>query len=138
MLCLLGETFVPPTLAPPPKRAGDCLLDNGADYTGDLAVSLGGHTCLQWSLPEVMKLSQGKDFLPDVSLVGNKCRNPDNDPEGPWCYVDRSGNVTVDYCDLRLCGNCHPGGTAGNRLQRANSGGGLSLMCLSVCRRGTD
>ncbi|XP_023248758.1 prothrombin-like, partial [Seriola lalandi dorsalis] len=44
-----------------------------------------------------------KEFIPEVSLQGNKCRNPDNDPEGPWCYVEVSGNVTVDYCDLHLC-----------------------------------
>lgn len=100
-----GEVFVPPTEAPKPIRTGVCLRNYGLDYTGDLAVTLGGHTCLQWSLPEVKALSQDKDFIPEVGLQGNKCRNPDNDFEGPWCYVEVSGNVTVDYCDLELCGN---------------------------------
>ncbi|XP_070814235.1 prothrombin [Chaetodon trifascialis] len=98
-----GEPFVPPTLAPEPVRSDDCLPNYGIDYTGDLAVTLGGHTCLQWSSPEAVALSQDKEFIPEVVLQGNKCRNPDNDPEGPWCFVDISGNLTVDYCDLELC-----------------------------------
>lgn len=66
---------------------------------------MGGHTCLQWSSKEAKALSKNKDFSLEVSLPGNKCRNPDKDPEGPWCYVMVSGNVTIDYCDLPLCGN---------------------------------
>lgn len=59
---------------------------------------------MQWSSSEAKALSQDKEFIPEVILQGNKCRNPDNDPEGPWCYVEISGNVTVDYCNLDLCG----------------------------------
>ncbi|XP_018522678.1 prothrombin [Lates calcarifer] len=98
-----GEVFVPPTLAPEPVQTGDCLPNYGIDYVGDLDVTLGGHTCLQWSSPRVTALSKDKEFIPEVILQGNKCRNPDNDPEGPWCYVEVSGNVTVDFCDLHLC-----------------------------------
>ncbi|XP_077462624.1 prothrombin [Stigmatopora argus] len=100
---ICGKSFVPPTEAPVPKEPSNCLTENGIDYAGDLSVTLGGHTCMAWSLPEVQKLSQGKEFLPEVSLDGNKCRNPDNDPEGPWCFVRVYENVTVDYCDLHLC-----------------------------------
>lgn len=99
-----GEPFVPPTLAPEPVKTGECLPSYGIDYTGDLAVTMGGHACLQWSSSVVKTLSQDKEFIPEVSLPGNKCRNPDNDPEGPWCYVMISGNVTIDYCDVELCG----------------------------------
>ncbi|XP_059183935.1 prothrombin [Centropristis striata] len=98
-----GEAFVPSTLAPEPNKTGDCMRKYGIDYVGDLAVTLGGHTCLQWSSPEAKALSVDKEFIPEVLLPGNKCRNPDNDPEGPWCYVAVDGNVTVDYCDLQLC-----------------------------------
>ena len=32
----------------------------------------------------------------------NYCRNPDNDPNGPWCYTtDR--NKRYDYCDIPTC-----------------------------------
>ncbi|XP_070711773.1 prothrombin [Pempheris klunzingeri] len=98
-----GEVFVPPTVAPKPIRTGACLPNYGIDYVGDLSVSLGGHACLLWASPVAVNLSRNKEFIPEVGLQGNKCRNPDYDPEGPWCYVEVSGNVTIDYCDLELC-----------------------------------
>ncbi|XP_049426364.1 prothrombin [Epinephelus fuscoguttatus] len=98
-----GEDFVPPTLAPEPIKTTECEPNHGINYIGDLAITLGGHTCLQWSSPEAKALSIDKEFIPEVTLPENKCRNPDNDPEGPWCYVEVAGNVTIDYCDLDLC-----------------------------------
>lgn len=98
-----GEVFVPTTLAPKRNTSTACFPNYGTDYTGDLAVTMGGHTCLQWSSPEVRALSKNKDITPE-SLPGNKCRNPDKDPEGPWCFVKIFDNVTIDYCDLELCG----------------------------------
>nr|XP_015813395.2 prothrombin [Nothobranchius furzeri] len=99
-----GEDFVPTTLAPERTRAATtCLTSYGVDYTGDKSETMNGHTCLSWSSPEVVALSKDKEFIPEVTLPGSKCRNPDNDPEGPWCFVDVSGNITVDYCDLELC-----------------------------------
>ncbi|XP_067295582.1 prothrombin [Pseudorasbora parva] len=104
-----GETVVspprPPTVKPEGRFAkSECLGGNGETYTGDLSVTLGGHTCLQWSAAEVQALIKGKEFLPQVQLVKNHCRNPDGDLEGPWCYVKEAGrNVTIDYCDLELC-----------------------------------
>ncbi|KAI9531621.1 hypothetical protein NQZ68_039327 [Dissostichus eleginoides] len=98
-----GEAFLPPTVAPEQIKTGVCLPNYGIDYIGDLSVTLGGHACMKWASPEAKKLSVDKEFIPEVLLDGNKCRNPDNDPEGPWCYVRVSGNVTVDYCDLDVC-----------------------------------
>uniref|UniRef100_A0A3Q1JG72 Prothrombin n=1 Tax=Anabas testudineus TaxID=64144 RepID=A0A3Q1JG72_ANATE len=98
-----GEVFVPSTVAPRQVQTRNCLPRYGVDYVGDLDVTLGGHTCLQWSSSKAVALSHNKEFIPEVTLKGNKCRNPDKDPEGPWCYVDISGNVTVDYCDVELC-----------------------------------
>lgn len=99
-----GEEFVPTTLAPETVKSGECLPNNGLDYTGNLDVTMGGHVCLPWYSPVVLKFSEDKEFIPEVTLPSNKCRNPDNDPEGPWCYVEVAGNVTMDYCDLELCG----------------------------------
>lgn len=106
LILIPGEIFVPPTLTPKHFKTvqSSCISNYGVDYIGDLDVSAGGHACLQWSSPEATALSQNKDFNPDISLPGNKCRNPDKDPEGPWCYVNASGKVIVDYCDLPLCG----------------------------------
>uniref|UniRef100_A0A672HTZ9 Prothrombin n=1 Tax=Salarias fasciatus TaxID=181472 RepID=A0A672HTZ9_SALFA len=98
-----GEDFVQPTEAPKPVKATECLQSYGIDYVGDLSVTTGGHTCLEWSSPAAKALSVDKEFIPEVTLPGNKCRNPDNDPEGPWCYVQVYGNITIDYCNLELC-----------------------------------
>lgn len=104
VLSLQGQAFVPTTVAPKPVQTRECLPRYGVDYSGDLSVTLQGDRCLQWSSPRVAALSRTKDFIPEVTLSGNKCRNPDRDPEGPWCYVDQAGNVTVGYCDVELCG----------------------------------
>ncbi|KAM9820242.1 prothrombin [Neosynchiropus ocellatus] len=98
-----GEDFVPPTVAPRQVKTTQCLPNHGLDYTGELSVTMAGHTCLQWSSTEATDLSRDKDFIPEVSLPKNYCRNPDNDPEGPWCYVSVGENITLDYCDLDLC-----------------------------------
>ncbi|TRY82384.1 hypothetical protein DNTS_002479 [Danionella cerebrum] len=104
-----GETVSslpkPPAVKPEERYVkSTCLTGNGEEYTGDLSVSLGGHSCLQWAAAEVQALSRKKEFLPQVQLVKNHCRNPDGDMEGPWCYVKEAGrNITIDYCDLELC-----------------------------------
>lgn len=91
-------------MATKPHKPILCLPNYGIEYNGDLSVTIGGHTCLPWSLPEVKTLSRDKEFIPEVQLQTNKCRNPDSDSEGPWCYVRIAGNITMDYCDLQLCG----------------------------------
>ncbi|XP_005169022.1 prothrombin isoform X1 [Danio rerio] len=104
-----GEAVVPPPKAPTAKPEqrhviSKCLPGNGETYTGELFVTLGLHTCLQWSSAEVQALIKKKELLPQVQLVKNHCRNPDGDMEGPWCYIKAaSGNITIDYCDLELC-----------------------------------
>lgn len=106
---LTGEPWVPPKV--PAAVDGkatytkkDCMANNGLDYTGDLSVTMNGQKCLPWASRKALALSKGKDFIPEVKLVWNHCRNPDGDMEGPWCYVDQHGNTTVDYCDLEMCG----------------------------------
>ncbi|XP_063044651.1 prothrombin [Engraulis encrasicolus] len=99
------------TQAPVPKKVeeavtytnkANCLPDAGKGYTGTQSVTVQGHTCLPWTSPKAVKLSKDKEFLKEVKLEGNYCRNPDGDPEGLWCYVDYP-NKTMDYCDLELC-----------------------------------
>ncbi|VDH97334.1 Hypothetical predicted protein [Mytilus galloprovincialis] len=33
----------------------------------------------------------------------NYCRNPDQEPEGPWCYTMDPG-IRFDFCDVQFCG----------------------------------
>ncbi|XP_064169644.1 prothrombin [Anguilla rostrata] len=104
---ICGQPFVPPPVPPTIDAKAtytkkDCLANNGMDYTGDLSVTMRGFKCLPWKSPTAVLLSAGKEFLPEVELVENHCRNPDGDLEGPWCFVDKP-NITMDYCDLELC-----------------------------------
>lgn len=92
----------PDKTADPPKTT-ECLPDHGKDYKGTLSVTMKGHTCLPWKSPKAIKRAAQMEFLPEVVLEQNYCRNPDNDTEGPWCFVDHP-NVTMEYCDLELCG----------------------------------
>uniref|UniRef100_A0ABZ3NPN7 Prothrombin n=1 Tax=Gadus morhua TaxID=8049 RepID=A0ABZ3NPN7_GADMO len=104
---ICGEAgYFPSTVAPRTAPPAECLTNQGLDYSGDVSVSLGGHACLDWASPRARARSVKMQFIPEVRLPGNKCRNPDDDPEGPWCFVEVYGNVSVDYCDLQLCGQC--------------------------------
>lgn len=85
----------------------NCLPNQGKDYKGTLSVTMRGFTCLPWASPKAVKKAVGKEFLPEVKLEANYCRNPDDDTEGPWCFVDYP-NVTMDYCELELCGKKMP------------------------------
>ncbi|XP_056444820.1 prothrombin [Gadus chalcogrammus] len=101
---ICGEAgYFPSTVAPRTAPPAECLTNQGLDYSGDVSVSLGGHACLDWASPRARARSVKMQFIPEVRLPGNKCRNPDDDPEGPWCFVEVYGNVSVDYCDLQLC-----------------------------------
>uniref|UniRef100_H2SPL7 Prothrombin n=1 Tax=Takifugu rubripes TaxID=31033 RepID=H2SPL7_TAKRU len=82
-----------------------CISGRGLNYAGNVNISKSGIQCQHWkhSFPHPI-MSQNKEFDPDINLLCNKCRNPDKDPEGPWCYVNASGKVIVDYCDLPVCG----------------------------------
>lgn len=109
-----GEKL-PPTVHPVQEKdvkdlyhQDNCLQGTGESYTGTLSVTFGGHTCLDWNLPKVKALSVGKGFNSEVILLKNYCRNPDGDMEGPWCYVNQAENITIDYCDLELCGEFSP------------------------------
>ncbi|XP_077178467.1 prothrombin isoform X2 [Paroedura picta] len=81
-----------------------CEADHGLGYTGTLSVTLSGAQCLPWASEKARQLSRGASFLPDVHLLENYCRNPDDDDEGVWCYIDHP-NTTFEYCDLHYCEN---------------------------------
>ncbi|XP_066491690.1 prothrombin [Tiliqua scincoides] len=79
-----------------------CEPNKGLGYTGTLSATISGAQCLPWVSEKAKQLSQGQTFLQDVNLVQNYCRNPDDDEEGVWCYVDHPNN-TFEYCDVRYC-----------------------------------
>ncbi|XP_042302896.1 prothrombin [Sceloporus undulatus] len=105
-LCGENRTTVPfsPRTSPPKKKQQQqpCVPDKGLQYTGSLPVTRSGARCLPWASEATRQLSHRRDFLPNVNLVENYCRNPDGDDEGVWCYV-ANPNVTHEYCDLDYC-----------------------------------
>ncbi|XP_028582560.2 prothrombin isoform X6 [Podarcis muralis] len=84
------------------KKQGPCVPNKGLQYTGTLSVTLSGAQCLPWASEQARAMSHGKPFHGNPNLVQNYCRNPDEDDEGVWCYINRP-NVTFDYCDLNYC-----------------------------------
>lgn len=86
-------------LSPP---SGECLLERGRLYQGNLAVTTLGSPCLAWDSLSTKTQSKYENFDPEVKLVQNFCRNPDRDEEGAWCFVaQRPG---FEYCSLNYCG----------------------------------
>uniref|UniRef100_A0A8C6XSW2 Prothrombin n=1 Tax=Naja naja TaxID=35670 RepID=A0A8C6XSW2_NAJNA len=102
-VCGENQTTVPfsPT-HPHLQQQQECEPEEGLSYRGTLSVTVSGDQCLPWASEKVRQLSYKKDFLEDVPLVENYCRNPDHDEEGVWCYIDHP-NMTYNYCNLNYC-----------------------------------
>ena len=60
---------------------------------GDQSVSETGKPCLNWN--EVQESSLFARFQKFSIPTHNKCRNPNKDGEGPWCYVKERSNIRV-------------------------------------------
>uniref|UniRef100_A0A8C5SCI2 Prothrombin n=1 Tax=Laticauda laticaudata TaxID=8630 RepID=A0A8C5SCI2_LATLA len=91
-----------PHLQEKTREQEECEPEEGLSYRGTLSVTVSGDQCLPWASEKVRQLSYKKDFLEEVPLVENYCRNPDHDEEGVWCYVDHP-NMTYNYCNLNYC-----------------------------------
>ena len=87
-------------LATGPKECKNSMM--GSDYVGDISITVSGKACQKWNLKSPHHHQQ-KNF-PDSSIMeaGNKCRNPDNWSEGPWCYTT-DVNVRWELCDIPMC-----------------------------------
>ncbi|XP_078540549.1 prothrombin isoform X2 [Lissotriton helveticus] len=95
----------PPATKDLPRSTGKqeaCVDYNGMLYSGTLAVTVSGLPCLPWQSKKALELSSTKKFTKDVKLVENYCRNPDEDQEGVWCFVDHP-EKTFEYCSLNYC-----------------------------------
>lgn len=95
-LCLL---LLCPQLRSTEPTTIDCFTQNGPPYNGTLNRTAAGEPCLPWSEFTHLHLrsSWNATVLKEQS---NYCRNPDDDPRGPWCMVTRAkyGTCGVPHC----------------------------------------
>ena len=72
------------------------LTASGREYHGDMSVTKNGFTCKSWA-EHCLFLSCLRDEEPPA----NYCRNPDDDPDGLWCFTNSTRGY--DYCDVPDC-----------------------------------
>ena len=81
------------------------LTQLGQEYTGSLAHTRTGLECQRWDAqsPHTHTRNDPAKF-PDATLqdAHNFCRNPDQEPGGPWCYTT-DPSERWQYCDLEMC-----------------------------------
>ncbi|XP_045647349.1 phosphoinositide-3-kinase-interacting protein 1 isoform X2 [Ursus americanus] len=80
--------------------SGGCFWDNGHLYRADQPSPAPGLRCLNW-LEAQSGLASALE-----SKAGNHsyCRNPDQDPRGPWCYVSsEAGDPEKRPCEDLRC-----------------------------------
>jgi len=85
----------------------DCTLsEDGYQYDGEVSMTISGRTCMVWSASDPWPAK----WLNTTNH--NFCRNPDQDPGGPWCYTT-DPNKKWEYCDVGTPANplCSDGAT---------------------------
>lgn len=72
----------------------------GVNFVGNLSETQTGSRCRRW---ETITGFTDDDF-PDLSVqkARNFCRNPNADPNGPWCHI-HSAKHKKDTCNILLC-----------------------------------
>lgn len=68
----------------------------GWEYASTTAVTVSNRKCQQWkdSSPH------GHSFTASLGDQGNYCRNPDREPNGPWCLTTDAAK-RWEYCDIQ-------------------------------------
>jgi len=72
------------------------------DYRGDKATTIGNLECQRWDAQEPQSHSRTRKNYPDDNLVENYCRNPDDEPNGSWCYTT-DADVRWQHCGVPTC-----------------------------------
>ncbi|CBY12640.1 unnamed protein product [Oikopleura dioica] len=68
------------------------------EYTGSVDFTVTGEKCMNWRSGS----THSPKHYPTQAGSSNFCRNPDNDPTGPWCYTT-DPNVRFGYCNVPFC-----------------------------------
>ena len=83
------------------STVSECYMDPlGRDYRGHVSKTNTGKRCQLWSAQSPHAHTRTPSEYPNAGLGRhNYCRNPDNQPSGPWCYT-MDANVRFEYCDV--------------------------------------
>ncbi|KAI7791795.1 hepatocyte growth factor a [Triplophysa rosa] len=80
----------------------ECIIGSGFNYKGRRSFTKTGITCQAWN----MSVPHEHNFKPArhkrFDLRQNFCRNPDNDPSGPWCFTELT-ETRHQECGLPQC-----------------------------------
>ena len=77
---------------------------NGYLYRGDLNDPQDGETCMDWAdIAQNYMDELSLDVTVDHGLVGNKCRNPSRDTEGPWCFTNLEPKDGLEKLSKSAC-----------------------------------
>jgi len=79
-----------------------CYEADGASYRGKKATTNSGRICQDWAKQSPHKHKRTPKNYPDSDLTSNYCRNPDGEPNGPWCYTTDE-NKRWEYCGIPKC-----------------------------------
>ncbi|KAL3288358.1 hypothetical protein HHI36_002806 [Cryptolaemus montrouzieri] len=113
----MNEDLINETCSIPLCSFSECRLTGpGMEYMGEHGKSVSDRKCLKWNKDRHKVERDGhlvrqnkfeKVYFPDLDLskAGKKCRNPDSDPGGPWCFVENEERNTVekDFCQIPMC-----------------------------------
>ncbi|CAG2199219.1 PLG [Mytilus edulis] len=84
---------------PPKPKGQQCIMNRkGANYGGNISKTRSGRTCQAWGV----QTPQKHKFSKKLADQKNYCRNPDNEPHGPWCYTT-DAKKRWEYCAIPYC-----------------------------------
>ncbi|KAM7393131.1 hypothetical protein PAMA_007992 [Pampus argenteus] len=85
-----------------------CYNDRGRFYQGNINVTRSGIPCQSWNqqVPHQHRLSV--DVIPELKISDNRCRNPGDIGDKPWCYTSNP-NIRWEYCAVPRCGEASTG-----------------------------
>ncbi|XP_062973557.1 prothrombin [Elgaria multicarinata webbii] len=81
----------------------DCVQGLGQNYRGTISATKSGIECQYWSSKFPHKPEINSTTHPNANLTENYCRNPNDNPLGPWCYT-RNAVVQKEECVIPVCG----------------------------------
>ena len=114
----------------PTSEGNKCWDGLQKDYRGPLHVTKSGKLCQKWTSQSPQQHSRTPENYPDTGLGDhNNCRNPDNEPEGAWCYTTDPIS-RWEYCDVPKC--CWDG------LQKTYRGNVQQTLAGMACQKWTE